>query len=282
MTAPHQLSLLDTIAEHERAETLATRHAHNAAAGKTWDQLVPGDLIRVFAKDETAGGVLAWVAGREIDRDPHWIVLQLHAAPDWSTYRAHRDVSATWTRLWPTRDYEWVRFDPAWRLSPSEEEVVATVPERVARASLGQLPDVYHTANHLIPFPTRGADGRTRLDGVWTEALTIHVPIADFVAHTGARGNTAWPKGFDRGLETTISPLPGSERLNAYLALTWPSPFGGAQHYHATGRTCSIYDGYLRWAVAAATHPRDVVRLLAHFQTVALPRENEHAVPHAD
>ena len=181
-----------------------------------------------------------------------------------------------WTRLWPTRDYEWVRFDPAWRLSPSEDEVLATVPERVAQASLGQLPDVYHTANHLIPFPTRGADGRTRLDGVWTEALTIHVPIADFVAHTGHRASTSWPKGFARTLETTIGALPGPERLAAYRALTWPSPFGGAQHYHATGRTFSIYDGYLRWAIAAATQPRDVVRLLAHFQTAALPREEEH------
>ncbi len=272
MTAPHQLSLLDTIEEQERTETLATRHAHNAAAGKTWDQLVPGDLIRVFAKDETAGGVLAWVAGREMDRDPAWIVLQLADAPPWETHRTFRTVWAHWASLWPGREYAWVRFDPAWRLTPSEEEVLATVPDRVAHASFQTLPDVYHTANHLIPLPTRGPDGRTRLDVVWTDALTRHVPIADFVAHTGARGNTAWPKGFDRVLETTISPLPGSERLNAYLALTWPSPFDRNGRYHALDRTFSIYDGYVRWAVHAATEPRDVVRLLAHFQTAAVMR----------
>ena len=262
MSAAHQLTLFDVLEEQDRADWLASN-------AKTAAELVPGDYVEIRRDDGmTERG---WCT-RPHPVDGVWQVVR--EGSDWTAGPHLRYARTRFIHLHSRRQaWRFVRHDADWTLTPTPDQLRDWMREKGADWPIPHLHDLYHAATSMWPI---GIDDSWRevIPTTFTEIARARIPVVDWLRDqrkASGAGNTIWscPPRIQRLITDTVWPLPGAERLDALLQLRWTR----AEHFNDAHcglpegllafnrRAASIYEGYLRHAMAHAESPRQLLEL---------------------
>jgi len=263
---------------HAQAEA-----AWRAGGHTDLNRLRPGDRIEIRRGDRELAG---WAAMRhpvdgiwqvQLDRTPATARLPVdpyHVGP-WRPYMV----------LLATDVWRCVGHDSTWRLGPEPAAVCAWMREQADTLPYDRWHEIFHAAMAAWPIGVDPA-WRRAVEDTFTALAIERIPIAEWLRNdrkARRTGATIWevPRAIQRRITREIWPLPGPARWPAILALRWTR----AEHFNdpdvlePEGRrafnrhACTIYAGYLRWAVEHADSPRQLVELLDSWGSNPAPEE---------
>lgn len=253
----NQLSLFDVLAEQDQV-------AWASANTKTYDALMPGDYVE--ERDERGTVLAGWCVARH-PVDGAWEVET--ADTGWQLGSGGRFFAlGGWKHEW-----RFVRHDAAWTRTPTLDALIAWMRETGATLPQDRFHEVYHAAMDAWPRGAWTDAQRATVAETFTDMAIAQFPVAEYLRTTrrnSGAGKHIWscPLRIQQAVTDRIWPLPGPERLTGLLALRWtraeqfdgscPAPEG----ILAFNRNAvSIYEGYLRWAIAHAEGPRQLLEL---------------------
>ena len=280
-TAPATAQLTFATLLYEQAEGAWQR----AGLPRTYRTLKPGDVVEIQWREGSV--VTGWAAMRH----PVDGVWQVQVQADSNDAPGTPQASSLYGLApWPPyvlllRNSVWrcIRHDATWQLGPDPAVVGAWMREQTAGLPHDRWYQVYHEA--LAAWPT-GVDPawRQAAADTFTALAQEQIPVAAWLKaqrKASGAGSTLWsyPRSIQRRIEREIWPLAGPDRWSAILALRWTrgEQFGdcvGPEGQRAFNRHgCTIYAGYLRWAVEHAASPRQLLELLDVWGSNPAPEE---------
>lgn len=252
------MTLWDLAEEQERAEFAASNT-------KTYGELIPGDVVEV----RRPGGVeRGWVIGRHGSGS---LEVCLDLGHPWSVDDPDRQYFPLWSN---SEDWRFVEHDTTWALHPTPEELREWMVRTASTLAADRFHDLYHAASDMWPTSVP-EEWRAVMRTTFTELAIRYVPLKQYLRNhriASNRGRKIWacPQTVCDYITESIWPLSGDERLDATMALRWTR----AEHFGDANckwpddwmafnrRSFTIYDGYLRWAVAHADSPRQLLEIL--------------------
>lgn len=259
----------------------ADQTAWAAGNPKRFADLRPGDVVaRRLANGLVSVG---WCVAP--DGDGGWEVLAEDRPWPPASNRSYPGYSRYFP-LWPGAVWRWLRHDADWAVHvPFPDAVAAWLTAQAPTWPRDRLAALYHLAQGAWPHGVDPA-WRQAVDAAFTATAITCWPLADWLRHNrrgrGA-GTRIWscPPRVVAAITETVWPLPGPERLEALRALRWTRAehFGDADvswpdRAMAFNRTPgTIYDGYLRWAVAHAATPRQLLEVCDAWGSNPIPEE---------
>ncbi len=259
MQGQAQLTLFDVI----EAQDTATWVASNT---KAYAELVQGDYVEIRWEDGSV--VSGWCAARH-PVDGVWQVQQ--DTQGWAPgQKGPRYIYlGRWIETW-----RFVRRDDTWQLAPTPDELSAWMRKQAQDLPLSRFHELYHAATDAWPMGVDAA-WREAMSETFTELAIQRFPLDQYLReHRKARGSGkriwACPERVCREITETIWPMPPEARLDAVMALRWTRAEDFEDEYvkaHGALRgfnrsTASIYEGYLRWAIAHAKDARQLLEVL--------------------
>jgi hypothetical protein len=242
--------------------TADTQRAWSAQSLRRWADLRPGDVVEV---DGLGGAPWSGICAAPHTGDCWYVQV---ATGPWKPGQERYRMLARHTP-WRATGHE-----DGWTITPSVEEVTTWMAAAAPTWPADQFWALYHMAADAWPWAVNPA-GRAAVNAAFTAAAIAYLPVAHYLNQSrkiSGAGRRIWacPPRIQRLVAETIWPLPGAERLVAAQALRWtraehfgsptvPEPMGELAFNHTP---CSIYDGYLRWAIAHAATPRQLLELL--------------------